>query len=68
MGSDTLLDAADDSPNPPDPVETLACAFWWGCGVNRFAVHPSSSHDDLPAVPGSSRRRPAFETALVSAR
>ena len=55
MDADILLDSADDSPNPPARVERLACAFWWGCSVFRFAGHPSSKNDDSSAVPGSSR-------------
>ena len=68
MDADILLDSGDDSPNPPVPVERIACDIWWGCSVNRFAGHPSSKTDDSSAVPGSSRRRSSIHIALVSAR
>ena len=37
-----LLDSAEDSQNPPAPVNNLACARWWGSSVSRSTMHPFS--------------------------
>ena len=44
--ADILRASADDIPNPPAPVDRLACACYWGSNVNQLVGHPSSKNDD----------------------
>ena len=65
--ADILRASADDTPNPPAPVDRLACACWWGSNVNRLVGHLSSKNDDSSAVPGMSSRLSNIHIELLSA-
>lgn len=64
--AEVLLASADVSPNPPPPVERLACTLWRGYSINWFAGHPSSKNDNSYAASGRSSGRLSIYVALVS--
>ena len=66
--ADIIFASAGDIPNPPAPVDKLACARGWGTSVSRSAMHPSLKNDDSSAVPGGSRGFSSIHITQLSAR